>query len=301
MFRLFCSFIVVTSISFINIGLFPSNMPDYLARYEEDTPSICTLVNMAERLVEPGIPFVNYIGNLLTRQFWVESVDDFAIDRLKNDPQKNGVYFNGHNLEGFLELMARNKFPFWNEYSGNLNITDPEGLMQRWLDENGRDRFGGRRPPEEILQHQYIGEGGGCGDYVLVMADILRKAGYATKVVLTLKDHPYEPRDIERLVDDKPGNVGHYMGAVNIDGWRLFDFKWQWNPLFNDFYAGQEDGLTDLDHRNQDGTFYVPVTRDLVYHGESFDSDNVGMEFPNQIHDGREGLKRFALDYFKKL
>lgn len=275
----------------------------YLARTGTDTPTIDSLVVEGRATTSNDLEFINWIGIHLIEKFW-KSEPEYADPKdLYDTPLQNGVYFNGKNIAEFKEQIKAGNIPFWKEYSEQTGITDPEELMQKWLDENGRTSYNFQRTPEEILAHQYLGKGGGCGEYVTVMIDVLRAAGIPTKVIFFLKQNEDPERDdITHITEGKQGRFGHYMGACHIDGeWRLFDFKWQWNPKFREFYEGTQKGIQHLNHRNNDGTTYVPATNNGIYTpDETLSSPNIGLTFTKDLPDGKLNRGIFAQDYRQK-
>lgn len=276
---------------------------EYLTRFTRETPTIDVVVAQGREKTSGDIEFVNWIGKQLIRRFWISEPEFADAADLRDTPDKNGVYFNGKNSAEFLEQVRSGNILFWKQYAKKTGISDPESLLERWLDISGRSGYNFERTPEEIFNQQYLGKGGGCGEYVAVMTDILRAAGIPTKVIFFLKHNENcDKDDITKIVDGIQGRYGHYMGACDIDStWRLFDFKWQWNPHFSDFYLGSEQGLTTLNHRNGDGTIYVAVTNNAIYTlDEPLSSPNIGMIFPKDLPEGKVDIERFAYDYKEK-
>lgn len=276
----------------------------FLARNEKEKPTIDALVKKSRATTSDNIGFVNLIGDYLIEKFWRSGPEFAAVEDLQDIPSQNGVYFNGKNIVEFYEQIKAENIPFWNEYSKQTGITEPGELMQRWLDDNGKTSYNFQRTPEEILAHQYLGRGGGCGEYVTVMADVLRAAGIPTKVVFFLKHHQDQKRDeLTRIAKGEQGTFGHYMGACQIDEeWKLFDFKWQWNPKFGCFYWDSREGLQHLRHRNNDGTIYIPVTNNEVYTpGEKVSSPNIGLVYTTDLFNKKLNIRTFTQDFVAKI
>jgi len=189
----------------------------FLARNEKETPTIDALVKKSRATTSDNIEFVNLIGNYLIEKFWRSEPEFAAIEDLGDMPNQNGVYFNGKNIVEFHEQIKAGNIPFWNKYSEQTGITEPRELLQRWLDDY-KKTYNFQRTPEEILAHQYLENGGGCGEYATVMTDVLRAADIPTKVVFFLKHHQNQKRDeLTKIAKGEQGTFDHFMGACHID------------------------------------------------------------------------------------
>jgi hypothetical protein len=129
------------------------------------------------------------------------------------------------------------------------------------------------------------------------MTDVLRAAEMPVKIVFFLK-YGDQLEEMTKVASGDTIGAGHYMGACFADGeWRLYDFKWQWNPKFENYYKGQESGLRDPRHRENHNIRYVPVTNNGIYTPEEpISGENIGCD--NVL--ARLDIAKFAKDFLSK-
>ena len=266
-------------------------------------PDISRLVERIKDNSDSEIEVIHSIGRELLGNFWDYS-PKYVDPSLLDEVGKEGVYFNGNNLLEFYERINNGEISFWKEYSEETGIENPKRLMGEWLEKREKElRKKGRENPilfvssrnaGEIYEQRYLGEGGGCSNYTTVMAEAVRAAGIPVKLIFFLKTN----EEMIEAARGFRGLFGHYMGCCYADNsWRLYDFKWQWNPFYDWFYSGQEEGIFRFGYRRNLDVKYIPVTNDGEYDPEEpLSSPNFGFR---EIKESPE-TKRFARKFLEK-
>jgi len=264
---------------------------EFLQIGKEESPTIDFFVNKSLEKFhshKSEINLIHDVGKSLidSGRLWIPSESaSVDISKFKEPINRDGIYFNGKNKVEVFQRISEGSVKFWNNYSSisGIPLTLPDKLLKHFENTNSIGSWTRDRTPEQILTQQYIGKSGGCGGYVKIMTDILRKCDIPTKVIFCLQD-PLDRRDgtsemeIAASGDLRGERIGHWLIGSFVEGdWRLFDAKWQWNPNYKQQYRKDWNGLRDPRHRRNYQIRYIPVTNNGVYTtGEDLGSPNIG-------------------------